>query len=372
VDFETSRFPDGSPHRKTAKAVSWAASSETEDVFSYYTDADFRTQLQKVLDDTTLLVGVNLKYDIGWLRRLGCTIPRSLRIWDCQLAEFVLSGQTQSFASMDELCGRYGITGKEGGLESYWDGGIETADIPRDVVEAYNIGDTRRSIQIYQSQLADSRMTPALHKLILLQGADLLVLQKMESNGILYDAEASVKAGDEVLQQINEIKAELNEFVDWPHFNFDSGDHLSCLLYGGVVEVDLFSPTTQVYKSGPRKGETYTQNKFQETARREFPGLFKPLKGTELKKRGYYQTGEPILRQLPLRSKQQRVVVEALLRLGDLSKQVGGFLHALPKLAIEQGWERNVGLMTLHPTYNQTVARTGRLSCSKPKARLGF
>lgn len=208
-------------------------------------------------------------------------------------------------------------------------------------------------------------MTPALHKLILLQGADLLVLQQMEANGILYDAEGSTAEGDRVLQQIKEIKDELNELVDFPGFNFDSGDHLSCLLYGGVVAIDVFAPVDMVYKSGERKGQGYVQNKFQRTDTKEFEGLFKPLKNTELKKPGYYQTGEPILRQLPIRNKQQRRVVEQLLLLADLSKQVGSFLHALPHLLEKQGWADS----TLHPTYNQVTARTGRLSSSKPNAQ---
>jgi DNA polymerase I-like protein with 3'-5' exonuclease and polymerase domains len=361
LDFETSRFPDGSPYRQTAQAVSWA----TADTFAYYTDPDFTSALQKKLDGTTLLIGVNFKYDVGWLRRLGCNIHTGTKIWDCQLAEFVLSGQTVSFASMDELCAKYNIAGKEGGLDEWWNAGVETRDIPRDIVERYNLGDTSRTLAIYHAQLKDSRMTEALKKLILLQGADLLVLQSMEANGIFYDAKGSTAEGDGVLQRCNEIKEELDGLVAFPGFNFDSGDHLSCWLYGGTVSVDYYSPVEMVYKSGPRKGESYIQNKFQRTETKEFEGLFKPLRNTALKKAGYYQTGEPVLRQLPARTRVQKRVLHLLLDLADQTKSVGGFLHALPALMEKQGWKENY----LCPTYNQCVARTGRLSCSKPNAQ---
>lgn len=360
-DCETSRFPDGNPYRASAKLVSWSAGN----VFGYYTDPDFTTALQEILNQTTLLIVINGKFDIGWARRVGCTLPDGVRVWDCQIAEYVLSGQTKAFASMDSLCELYGISGKAGGLEEFWNAGIETADIPRGIVEAYNLGDTSRTLQIYQSQLKDSRMTPALHKLILLQGLDLLGLQEMEENGILYDKQGSITKGDEVEIEIASITKQLQETIQFEQFNLSSGDHLSCLLYGGTIEVDLFTPVELVYKSGPRKGQTYTQNRYQETIRREFPGLFKPLKGTQLKKEGYYSTAEPILRQLPCRTKAQKHLIGNLLRLGELQKQVGSFLHALPKLIDKSGWENNI----IHPEYNQCVARTGRLSCSKPNAQ---
>ena len=158
--------------------------------------------------------------------------------------------------------------------------------------------------------------------------------------------------------------------VDVSWFNVQSGDHLSRLLYGGSIEIDVFKPVEKIYKSGPNKGETYTRNEFQETIRYTFPGLFKPLKGTTLKKAGFFQTGEPILRQLPTRTRSQRNVIQLLLSLGELSKQVGSFLHALPELGEKHGWERGSrNEVILHPTYNQCVARTGRLSCSKPNAQ---
>jgi len=364
LDFETSRFPDGNPYRKSSIAVSWAAIQGAEPVFGYYSDPDFVSALQELLQHTTLLIVLNGKFDVGWCKRLGCTTPSGMRVWDCQIAEYVLSGQQNSFASMEQLCELYSIAGKQGGLEEWWGQGIETAGIPGAIVENYNVGDIHRTRAIYNAQLKDTRMTPALHKLILLQGADLLVLQQMEQNGILYDKVASVSAGDIALQTVNEIKEQLNALVDLDGFNFSSGDHLSAWLYGGVIEIDRFLPVELEYKSGPRKGQPYTQNKFQETTRREFPGLFKPLPKTALKKEGYYQTGEPILRQLSCRTKVQRDVLSSLLRLAELEKQIGSFLHALPALMEKNEWGDY-----LHPQYNQCVARTGRLSCSKPNAQ---
>lgn len=366
LDFETSRFPDGNPFRSSAQAISWA----DERGFHYYTDPDFTQSLQATLDEAVLLIGCNFKFDLGWIARLGCKTSSKCRVWDCQYAEFVLSGQQNSFASMEQLCELYHIVGKQGGLEEWWNQSIETRDIPRGILEEYNVGDISRTRAIYEAQQRDERLTPALRQLILLGGADMLVLAEMEANGILYDTAGSITAGDTALVEINKIKEELNVLVDFEFFNFDSGDHLSCWLYGGTIEQDRYIPVNMVYKSGPRKGQEYTQNKFQETVRKQYDGIFKPLPRTALKKPGFYQTGEPVLLQLPLRTQQQRRAISLLLRLAELSKQVGSFLHALPALIEEMEWKEESGPNgKIHPTYNQCNARTGRLSCSKPNAQ---
>ena len=365
IDVETSRFPDGNPFRASSQLISWASQYEDEPIiFSYYTDPNFISLLQEQLNRAKVIIGQNTKFDLGWFKRVGCTTASQCRLFDTQLCEFILSGQQNSFASMEQLCELYHIVGKQGGLEEWWNQSIETRDIPRGILEEYNVGDISRTRAIYEAQQRDERLTPALRQLILLGGADMLVLAEMEANGILYDTNGSITAGDTALVEITEIEKELRELIDWEPFNFASGDHLSRWLYGGVLEHDVYTPVEMVYKSGPRKGETYTQNKFQETIKREFPGLFKPLPRTALKKEGYYQTGEPILRQLPTRSVSQRRAISNLLKLAELSKQVGSFLHALPALIETMEWGN-----TLHPTYNQVVARTGRLSCSKPNAQ---
>lgn len=370
-DVETSRFPDGNAFRKSAQMVSYGAQlGDAPIVFGYYTDPDFVTKQQEFLDAATLMVTLNGKFDLGWIARLGCKTSSKCRVWDCQYAEFVLSGQQNSFASMEQLCELYHIVGKQGGLEEWWNQSIETRDIPRGILEEYNVGDISRTRAIYEAQQRDERLTPALRQLILLGGADMLVLAEMEANGILYDTSGSITAGDTALVEINKIKEELNVLVDFEFFNFDSGDHLSCWLYGGTIEQDRYIPVNMVYKSGPRKGQEYTQNKFQETVRKQYDGIFKPLPRTALKKPGFYQTGEPVLLQLPLRTQQQRRAISLLLRLAELSKQVGSFLHALPALIEEMEWKEESGPNgKIHPTYNQCNARTGRLSCSKPNAQ---
>lgn len=365
-DVETTIKHHGNPYCPSNSLISFSHRTElSESSFHYYTEPDFSTRLRELFSSATLLIGVNLKFDIAWAIRYGAVIPKGCRIWDCQLAEFILSGQTNSFASMESLCVRYSIPGKEDAVAQYWAQGIDTPDIPVEVLKEYGNGDVERTWLIYQAQLNDPRMTPELHRLILLDGLDLLVLQKMEQNGLKYDKQRSKDEAEKLRIELTECDTFLLGLGDGVPINLNSGRQLSALLYGGSWDEDVYEPVTSVYKSGPRKGTEYTQNRFVETKTYSFPGLFKPLRNTELAdstaERPVYSTAEPILKQLTARSAYKRTIIERLLRRAELSKLIETYFVKLPALIDEMEWGDYV-----HGQYNQVVARTGRLSSSKP------
>jgi DNA polymerase I-like protein with 3'-5' exonuclease and polymerase domains len=364
-DVETTTKHKGNPYCPSNHLVSFSVLTEQGNPTFYYgNDPSFCTRLREILARATLLIGVNLKFDIAWAKRYKAVIPKGFSIWDCQLAEFILSGQTNSFASMESLCKLYNIPGKEDAVAQYWAQGIDTPDIPVEVLKEYGNGDVERTWQIYQAQLNDPRMTPALNRLILLDGLDLLVLQKMEENGLKYDSDTSRNEAERLRNELNECDAFLLGLADVP-INLNSGRQLSAFLYGGSWDEDIYEPVTRIYKSGPRKGEEHVQNRFVETKTYTLKGFFRPLARTELKEsteeRKVWSTAEPILKQLNARSKFQRSIIEKLLRRAELSKLIETYFVNLPALIDEMEWGEYV-----HGQYNQVVARTGRLSSSKP------
>lgn len=285
----------------------------------------------------------------------------SIRVWDTMLAEFILSGQTNSFASLNSLAELYGLPIKQELVAEYWAKGISTEDIPRDIVEEYGNWDVDLTYQVYLKQLQDPRMTPKLLKLILLDGADLLVLQKMEYHGLKYNKQKSLELARESNKRINEIEQELFKLGGIEELNFDSDDQLSAFLYGGSYSKDVFHPVTALLKSGPNKGAERTTNRFLRTDTFSFTGFFTPLKGTALKKEGLYSTAGDVLKQLRAKTKLQRLIIGLLLERADLVKKSGTYFEGLPKLMEEMNWETYI-----HGQYNQVIARTGRLSSSKP------
>ena len=371
-DVETSIFNFGNPYDVRNILVSYSVKvDDAPIVHKRYDEPDFKTYLQECFKQATLLVGQNLKFDLSWARHIGCVVPERCRVFDTQLCEFVLSGQTNSFASLNSLAELYGLPTKLDEVASFWEKGISTEDIPADVVEEYNNYDVQLTYDVYQRQLEDPRMTGALKKLILLQGADLLVLQEMEYNGIKFDKEKSLQEANKLKKELDGLKAELTKLLG--NINFNSGDQLSVALFGGAYEVENRHDEERVYKSGPRKGETYTRSVLDSVDVVKCLGYFRPNPKDELAKtKGkpdnelvhgtrYYSTASDVLGQLPARTNVQKVVLTKLNRVAYIEKLVGTYLEAFPMLLEQQQWGE-----LIHGQYNQVVARTGRLSSSKP------
>lgn len=139
-----------------------------------------------------------------------------------------------------------------------------------------------------------------------------------------------------------------------PWFNFNSGDDLSAFLYGGDIH-QVVKEHDGFYKTGKRVGEPKYRNVVYTHT---LPQLYKPIKGSELKKEGFYATNEPTLKQL----KGSHKVIDLILELSKLEKLNGTYYKGLPLLNKTMNWESGV----LHGNFNQTQTATGRLSSSRP------
>lgn len=367
-DNETTIKHKGNPFTRSNFLVSVSsATGNSQPQFSYYREPSFLTTLQLQLQQCKRIVGINLKFDIHWIRRAGLSIPEDIEVWDCAVAEYRMSGQKHVFPSMDDMCDLYGIPNKQGGLEEFWNAGVSTEDIPYNIVKDYNNDDIHRTRAIYAFQTQDVRLskTKNLQKQILLDGQDLLVLEDMEYNGIKYNTETSTQLAVTYECELRSINEWFYGLAGTNKINLDSGDHLSALLFGGYFETSDSIPETRIYKSGPNKGIEYTRNVTVNQAVHRFDGFFNPIPGTQLKKstkeRPIFATSDEVLTQLSKRSKLQRSIIEKLQRRSELSKLTGTYLQAFPELIDKMEWDGY-----LHGQFNQVVAATGRLSSSNP------
>jgi DNA polymerase-1 len=312
--------------------------------------------VQQLLDKYSLVVGFNFKHDVAWLRRHGVNFS-NVRIWDVQLAEFVLSRQHTKFPSLADTCLRYGIEPKQDVVKSeYWDKGIDTKDIPWSVLSEYAAHDASITLQCYHAQLG--HLSPAQKKLVSLMSQDLLVLQEMEQNGIAFDAELCKQKELELDNEIFAINETLSKVYPDITINFNSTHQLSAFLYGGTIR-EVVKVLDGFYKGGARAGQPKLKNKEIEHV---FPRLFIPVKGSELATEGLYGTNEGVLKKLKALDKKNNYIVAQLLKLAKLEKLNGTYYKGLPKLNEEMHWPKG----KLHGTLNQTLAVSGRLSSSKP------
>ena len=357
----------GNPFTASGKMVSYSVKQDDKQAsFNYFTHIDFLAELRAMMQHAKLLVGFNLKFDLSWASRHGIHPPEKCRIWDCQIAEFIITGQKGSYPSLNECLAKYELGKKDDKVAEYWAIGIDTEFIPRDELEVYGNLDVDLPYLLYLKQ--QEIMTDKQKRLCLIMGLDLLVLQEMEENGVKFDTVLCKEKGKECGKELQEITEELLKFAPTPNINLDSGQQLSCLLYGGKFEVDYITEEPTTYKSGPKKGTEYVKNIHTEIIY-ECPRLFEPLPKTEtkLKKKlageeiTIYVTNEDTLKQLKASSKVQKHIIALLLRRAELAKLMDTYYGKLPALLEKMEWGEY-----LHGQYNQCVAATGRLSSSAP------
>ena len=304
-----------------------------------------------------LVIGFNIKYDLHWLRRYIPSLPRK-PVFDCQLAQFILNAQASSYPSLNDVLCHYALHPKDDRIKhEYWDQGRSTLEVPVELLREYNEGDCRGTHNIYlrQRQLLKGNQ----EVLFRLHCDDLLVLQEMEFNGLLYDSDESLRLAGEIGEQLKDLYDELRPFGNDRAVNWNSPKQCSAVLYGGSIAFKVREKTERTLKSGEQKfGERWGE---LEVA---YPRLVDPIEGTELQD-GSYKTDEATLRSLAGGSKETKGLIKLILKVSELDKLKGTYYEGMPKIIDKMEWPKN----TIHANISQCVARTGRTASSKPNAQ---
>lgn len=349
IDVETDIYNKGNPFDPRNRLCAIGTKLNDTPACLYQ---DTPKTIQDSIDKADLLVGVNFKFDYHWLRKAGYKLVGK-RIWDCQTAHYILSHQQHIFPSLGDICHHYGLAGKLDVVKrDYWDRGITTSAVPWDILKSYLEQDLEATYQVYTRQWNEA--TAAQRALILLDGSDLHMLQEMEWNGLVYDEALCKQRSAEIVEQISAIRAELASIYPEVPINFNSGDDVSAFLYGGTI-TEIRKVPEGFYKTGLKAGQIKYRNL---EIPHILPALYKPIRGSELKKAGYYATNEPTLRKLNGPKK----IVQLLLELARLEKINGTYYLGLPEVNKEMNWAPGI----LHSNFNTTQTKTGRLSSNKP------
>ena len=103
-DWEVTTWSKGSAFDQRNKAVCVAGKQNDNET---HCEFDLTVYDGGFLLDFDLCVFFNAKFDLHWYRRLGYVLPT--KIWCCQVAEFVLSGQKIRYPSLEETAVKYNL-----------------------------------------------------------------------------------------------------------------------------------------------------------------------------------------------------------------------------------------------------------------------
>ena len=135
---------------------------ETNQLFFFHNQCEptphAKDKLQRKLDETTCLVGHNLKFDLQWLRE--CGFKYDMFLWDTMVAEYILSRGVKTSISLAECARRRGLSEKRVDLtDKYIKDKVSYEDMPSDIVREYCMADVNTTSELAQQQLKELKMS---------------------------------------------------------------------------------------------------------------------------------------------------------------------------------------------------------------------
>lgn len=411
-------------------ARGWKFKGDTQNSWTYHPTHD-RTTYLKIPKHVKMLVGFNLKFDLLWEMNQGNPdllpfFKRGGTIWDCQYAEYLIMAQQDGaqMASLDSCAPKYGAKVKIDEVKLMWENGINTPDIPEDLLIDYLVGteaegrhggDIRNTELVFLGQVAKAQEQGQL-KMIQDRMDGLLATTEMEFNGLKVDVEEAARRLNVLNAELNELDTELSTHLppDLPfEFNWGSWQQKSAIIFGGTIgykarseydnedgtparlkafqqwpmkDGEAVDPETSYftedeydkYLSGKKKGEIKLVKVEVEGPRKTkimdflytFPRITEPkpqwkTDTTDKNDRPFYSTGADVIEELSLRN---IPFLKALGRRQKLDKEVGVYYLRIHPKKGPSGMLTTVQASDkiLHHNLNHTITVTTRLSSSEP------
>ena len=198
-------------------------------------------RLQSALDQCTLLVAHNAKFELNWLRGAGFKYDGP--VWCTFIGEYVLArGRKDIELNLYDTSVRRGTMVKKSDLvDGYFRKRIGFDKMPIEIVREYGIADIQSCAEVYLQQVADyaSDEHAILKPTLDMMNEFCVVLADMEWNGIAIDRDALESVKQDYLKEQAELNRSLEDIRyevmgDLP-VNLASPEQLSMLIYSRRV-----------------------------------------------------------------------------------------------------------------------------------------
>jgi DNA polymerase I-like protein with 3'-5' exonuclease and polymerase domains len=240
-----------------------------------------------------------------------------------------------------------------------WDAGYETREVPLRILLPYCEQDCINTLAIYQRQVPLVRLNK-MEGLTAIQNECTRVLSTIERNGMVLDVEEAMRHVKALRLKLAVLDTDIKMVVGYD-FNLSSGPELSAVLFGGIIKRPREEWIIRELKSKPES--TYKMRIVFDEEKVKGMG-FAAGKKMETKKEGVYKTDKNTIKFLTAKTKTQRNLKKWLVERSGAAK-------ALESLMGKDG----AGIINkvvdgiVHPKYNMTVTKTGRLSSSDPNGQ---
>lgn len=313
-----------------------------------------------------VLCGFNIGFDLAYLlrddgfRKLMVDFRDKIRVWDVQQAQYLISGQTMMYPSLDGCCELYGLPVKPDKIKAYWQSGMRTQDIPFDELREYLQHDV--SVTDALAKLQVKKMDNAMRELCFIKGDDILCTTIMENVGMHFDLEICGDVSDSVRSSLLETTEKLHWLVrsetGYEQFQPTKNKEVATVLYGGKFEWDI-KVEDGLYKSGLKKGQVKYKKQTQEIV---FDGILSPVTKAKAKELWQDSVSDQVMQWIIENEHPENWAVGQFIGymqdFREMHKDLSTYYDGYAKLVWEDGMIR--------PSFQHCATRTGRQSCTQP------
>lgn len=185
--------------------------------FSFNVELDFNMSLKGWLESINIIVGHNIAFDLLHLWKYSALqdwILAGGRIWDTQYAEYCLSGQAHKYPSLRDIAvNKYGCPEREKKMEKYWGNGIDTQDIPRELVLEDVKNDVLDTEKIMLQQVRTAKKQ-GMFTLIMAEMDSILATVEMRYNGVFINQDIKERNQARLKIKIDSLESELQKLCE--------------------------------------------------------------------------------------------------------------------------------------------------------------
>ena len=379
-----------------------------------------RKVIQDILDKTTLLVGHNIKFDLLWLWEAGFKYDG--KVCDTMVVEYVFNRGVKRSLKLKDCCAFRGVIQKSDTTEQYIKDKVSFQNIPIRIVEEYGRMDVKATKSLFESQMI--QLKKPQHKGLLLTIKNmcefLVVLTKMEDNGIYIDRKALSEVEKDFQTEYDSLRVKIDEEMHTrmgdTKINPASPEQLSWLMYGIKVKdkkewAKIFNLGVDKFTKKQKRRPKFTPKQLKQIFAKHLQPVYKTKaeqcsvckgKGTVQKikvngepwsnlskcseckgdgfvyrelsdKAGFYATVTSVMEISEGGFKTDRLTLTKIAKTGDeflkrfvekitrynaLETYLSTFVEGIKKFTTDKGF--------LYPSFMQTVTATGRLSSRNP------
>jgi DNA polymerase I-like protein with 3'-5' exonuclease and polymerase domains len=323
---------------------------------------DSVADLCALLTDDALVVGHNIAFDLHYLYPYFDKLP-SFTVFDTQVFEYLSTGKSKIMPSLENTAYRLEVPfTKDSEVSERFKVGIGSDKIDKELLGKYLVEDVRATKDIFLKQ---SKSCNGYH-IMLMQGV--LVTSKMSYVGMPFDVASAQLERTSLQYKINALSETLTKNLSkmWPpqakaEFSLESPLQMATLLWGGLIKTLRQAPVLDeggnhaVYKSGLKKDE-YKFKTVEDLS--VHPGLTLQKTRVHFEQFGWKMNADIVaLERIKACDERAKGLCCDLLDLRQLMKSASTYFDPYIERAI---------LGRVHPSYNHTIAQTGRLTSSKP------